>query len=99
MGSTTPLANNGNTQTSRIVQLAQTISESVSKIDHVLSTRGLPAISFDEDLPVGYLPKDLSHARDLVIDATAELHDLLLEPLHLVKEHTRVSIPKYSACS
>ncbi|KAM7195870.1 6-hydroxytryprostatin B O-methyltransferase [Rhypophila sp. PSN 637] len=74
---------------SRIVQLAQTISTSVSQIDQVLTAQGLPPLSFDEDLPAGYLPKELSLVRDAVIDATAELHDLLLEPLHLVKAHTR----------
>ncbi|KAK4207347.1 6-hydroxytryprostatin B O-methyltransferase [Rhypophila decipiens] len=74
---------------SRIVQLAQTISTSVSQIDQVLTAQGLPPLSFDEDLPAGYLPKELSRVRDAVIDATAELHDLLLEPLHLVKAHTR----------
>ncbi|KAM7187060.1 6-hydroxytryprostatin B O-methyltransferase, partial [Naviculisporaceae sp. PSN 640] len=89
MGSTTPQPETGKGQVSRLVQLAHTISESVSKIDHVLSKRGLPPLSFDEDLPIRYLPKDLSQARDLILDATAELHDLLLEPLHLVKEHTR----------
>ncbi|KAM7218646.1 6-hydroxytryprostatin B O-methyltransferase [Rhypophila decipiens] len=74
---------------SRIVQLAQTISTSVSQIDQALTAQGLPPLSFDEDLPAGYLPKELSRARDAVIDVTAELHDLLLEPLHLVKAHTR----------
>lgn len=77
--------------TSRLVQLARTISDSVSKIDDVLSSQGLPPLSFDEDVPVGYLPDEISHARDMVIDATAELHDLLLEPLHLIKTHSGVS--------
>lgn len=82
-------------KTSRIVELAQIISESVAKIDGALAKEGLPVLSFDEDAPAGYLPKELSGARDAVLDATDELHDLLLEPLHLVKTHSGVRSLKF----
>ncbi|KAI1078170.1 sterigmatocystin 8-O-methyltransferase [Whalleya microplaca] len=72
----------------RIIQLAQTISTSVAKIDAALAANGFPSPSFDEDAPVGYLPSEISGAQDAVLDATAELQDLLLEPLHLIKKHS-----------
>lgn len=75
----------------RIIQLARTISKSVAKIDAALAAKGLPSPSFHEDAPVGYLPPEISGAQDEVLDATAELHDLLLEPLHLIKKHSGVS--------
>ncbi|KAI1379802.1 sterigmatocystin 8-O-methyltransferase [Hypoxylon crocopeplum] len=71
-----------------IIQLAQTISTSVAKIDAALGANGLPSPSFDEDAPVGYLPPEILGAQDAVLDATTELHDLLLEPLHLIKKHS-----------
>ena len=77
--------------TSRIVQLAETITRSVSEIDKVLLERSLPSPSFSERLPIGYLPKEVSDAQNSVLDATSELHDLLLEPLHLIKRHGAVS--------
>jgi hypothetical protein len=78
-------------KTPRIVRLAQTISESVTKINDTLTARGLPEISFDEDTPYQQLPDDVSSARDAVLDATLELHDLLLEPTHLVRQATAVN--------
>ncbi|KAK3329993.1 S-adenosyl-L-methionine-dependent methyltransferase [Apodospora peruviana] len=74
---------------SRIIQLARIISESVAKIDEALSEQGLEPLSFDDGAPAGYLPSEVSGGvRDAVIDATAELHDLLLEPLHLIKAYS-----------
>ena len=75
----------------RIIQLARIISTCVVKIDAVLEASGLPSPSFDEDAPVGYLPSEISGFQDMVLDATAELHDLLLEPLHMIKNHSGVS--------
>ncbi|KAI2601754.1 sterigmatocystin 8-O-methyltransferase [Hypoxylon sp. NC1633] len=72
----------------RIVQLARVISLSVTKIEAALVANGLPSLSFDEDAPVGYLPPEILGAQDAVLDATAELHDLLLEPMHLIKKHS-----------
>lgn len=75
---------------SRIVQLARTISACVTKIDECLLEIGLPSPSFDENTPVAHLPPGISDYQDTVLDATAELHDLLLEPLHLIKKHSGV---------
>ncbi|KAH7087020.1 putative Sterigmatocystin 8-O-methyltransferase [Paraphoma chrysanthemicola] len=71
---------------SRIVQLARTISASVEKIEEVLVAKGIESPSFDEDVMVN-IPLELSPQHDAVLDATAELHDLLLEPLNLIHRH------------
>ena len=76
---------------SRIVQLAQTISASVNKIEEVLVAEGIESPSFDEDAPFN-IPLELSPHHDAVLDATAELHDLLLEPLNLIHRHAGVRI-------
>ncbi|KAI1141459.1 S-adenosyl-L-methionine-dependent methyltransferase [Hypoxylon sp. FL0543] len=77
MASCSPNAN------SRIVALAATISDSVAKLDEILSSQGLPSPSFGEDNPTS-LPAEASHLQDAILDATAELHELLLEPLPLL---------------
>jgi hypothetical protein len=71
-----------NTSTPRIVELANTISAFVSQIQEALSAQNL-SVSFDEDAPAS-LPLELSDAKDAVLDATAELRDLLLEPMNLI---------------
>lgn len=75
---------------SRIVQLATAISKSVSKIQRTLDVEGIPSPSFDEDASF-HLPLETSKDRDVLLDATAELHDLLLEPLNLIHRHGGVS--------
>lgn len=86
----------------RIVQLASTISDSVAKIQDILSTQGIPSPSFDEDAPVSF-PIAASDARDAVLDAAAEIYDVLLEPLNLLYKQSGVifsSIPiRFSLCS
>ncbi|KAF2651749.1 S-adenosyl-L-methionine-dependent methyltransferase [Lophiostoma macrostomum CBS 122681] len=67
----------------RITQLASTISSSVAEIQRILTGTHTPFPSFDEDAPSQF-PDTISKARDLLLDATAELHDLFLEPLNLV---------------
>ncbi|EPE28206.1 S-adenosyl-L-methionine-dependent methyltransferase [Glarea lozoyensis ATCC 20868] len=71
---------------SRIVQLANTISTSVRNIEEVLSAKGIASPSFDEDASFN-IPLELNTHHDAVLDATAELHDLLLEPLNLIHRH------------
>lgn len=77
------------TSVTRIVQLAATISESVANIEDILSSQGVETPSFTADAPKSF-PKEINSARDAVIDATAELHDLLLEPLILIFKHGAV---------
>ncbi|PHH75739.1 hypothetical protein CDD82_4305 [Ophiocordyceps australis] len=71
---------------SRIVQLANNILTSVSKIDEFLSEKGIESPSFNEDASFD-MPLEITPDQDIVIDATAELHDLLVEPLTLIHKH------------
>lgn len=66
----------------RIAELAALIQRCTSDIDSYLQHNQLPSPTFDEDGPIDLkLPSGkLSAARDSVLDATAELHDLLLGP-------------------
>ncbi|KAK2749379.1 hypothetical protein FQN57_006311 [Myotisia sp. PD_48] len=66
-----------------IIELATTISNSVARLQEVLTAEGIPPLSFQENAPIE-LPKGALEARDAVLDATAELHDLILDPLTLL---------------
>ncbi|KAH8786018.1 sterigmatocystin 8-O-methyltransferase [Diaporthe sp. PMI_573] len=78
------MSTNGLHKASRIVELADTIQKSVAELDNMLKSKGLPAPSFDEDASPDPLPSEAQKAQDAVLDATAELHDILLEPTALV---------------
>ena len=80
-----------NESLSRIKELANTISASVHKIEEVLSAKGIATPSFDENASFN-IPLELSSEHDAVLDATGELHDLLLEPLNLIHRHGGVSV-------
>ncbi|ROV87601.1 hypothetical protein VSDG_09604 [Cytospora chrysosperma] len=70
----------------RIIQLANTISASAAMVHEALATRNISFPSFDEDASYS-IPLEVSKDHDAVLDATAELHDLLLEPLNLIHRH------------
>lgn len=74
--------------TSRIVELAETITKSVDKIQGALSEKGLPSPSFDEDSKY-VLPAEahVVEAQGQVLDAAGELYDLLLDPFTLLFRH------------
>lgn len=76
----------------RILQLAAAITESAKALQDSLSENGLPTPSFDEN-EVLSIPEGASGTRDVILDATAELHDLLLDPLVLVRTHGGVRTP------
>lgn len=69
--------------TPRIVEIVAQISTSVAQLQEHLSAAGVPTPAFAEDSP-GNLPPEVSHIKDAVLDATAELHELLLDPLALL---------------
>jgi hypothetical protein len=69
--------------TPRTVELAAQISTSVAQLQERLSVQGAPTPSFDEDSPEN-LPSDVADLKDAVLDATSELHELLLDPLALL---------------
>lgn len=77
----------------KLVQLAATINISIAKIQQVLDAEGAPSPSFDEDAPP--LPAGIAEARGAVLDATAELHDLLTEPLNMIHRAARVRMMRH----
>ncbi|KAF2963098.1 hypothetical protein GQX73_g10465 [Xylaria multiplex] len=85
---------------SQIEQLAATISESVVRLKKILSSHGLPLPSFDENAHF-QMPEAAIADQDAIVDATAELHDLLLDPMTLVREYGGVSVagPRFRAIS
>ncbi|KAH7304182.1 S-adenosyl-L-methionine-dependent methyltransferase [Stachybotrys elegans] len=76
--------------TPTIVQLAERITTSVAELQACLSAQGLESPSFAENSPPE-LPSEVHHLRDKVLDATAELHEVLLEPLMLIYKFAGVS--------
>lgn len=74
----------------RLIQLATTIKDSVLKIQEILDTLGVLSPSFDENAPP--LPVQIGEAQDIVLGATAELHDLLTEPTNMIHRSARVKI-------
>ncbi|KAF7539506.1 hypothetical protein G7054_g2088 [Neopestalotiopsis clavispora] len=68
--------------TPRIVELAAKISASVTELQDLLSAQGVDSPSFDED-SAERLPSNTFHLQDVVIDAAAELQELLMEPIPL----------------
>lgn len=73
---------------SRIVELAETISKSVAKLQGALSEKDLPSPSFDEDSKY-VLPAEahVVEAQGQALDAAGELYDLLLDPFTLLFRH------------
>jgi len=88
------MASSNNT-TPRIVELAAQISSSVTKLQEKLSAQGAATPSFAENGPE-LLPDDVSSLKDAVLDATAELHEILLDPLLLLFKFASVSFTRTS---
>ncbi|KAF2008738.1 S-adenosyl-L-methionine-dependent methyltransferase, partial [Aaosphaeria arxii CBS 175.79] len=74
----------------RIVELATRISSSVAQLHEHLSAQGVVTPSFAEDNPEN-LPANVAHLQDAILDATAELHELLLDPLALISKFAAIS--------
>ncbi|KAK8126978.1 S-adenosyl-L-methionine-dependent methyltransferase [Apiospora kogelbergensis] len=62
--------------TPRIVELAAQISVSVNEMQKRLSDQGMPSPTFGEDSPQSF-PTDLHSLRLQILDATAELNEVL----------------------
>lgn len=77
-----------------ILELAATISNHVSKLHETLVAQDIPSPSFLEDAKPRF-PKEAWDARDEVLDAAAELYDLLLEPLTLLYKNHGASTSLY----
>ncbi len=68
--------------TTRISELSSIISKATSKYDNYLSAQALPTPSFDPGAPPFLpLPGDVAEAKQIVLEATDELHALIAGPL------------------
>ncbi|KAI1744414.1 S-adenosyl-L-methionine-dependent methyltransferase [Xylaria scruposa] len=67
----------------RVVELATVINDAVTKIAQIISEQGAAWPSFSEGAPVSH-PKEADELKEAILDATAELHDLLLDPMSLI---------------
>lgn len=70
--------------TSRIIQLAQTISAQTAVLDSHLQNNGLPQPSFDEEGPTEAFKDgtpDVQQAKSDILEATIELRQLIEGPM------------------
>ncbi len=67
---------------SRVAELAALVQSNTDIVDRYLREHDLPSPSFEENGPVnfGIESKDVQDARTMAIDASMELHELLLGP-------------------
>lgn len=71
--------------TSRIAELASLISRNTAEVENHLLADGLPCPTFDADQPptLVHNPK-IAAARQAILEATDELHALMLGPISIV---------------
>lgn len=70
---------------SRIAQLASIIAENTAIIDRHLVAEGLPCPAFDAKEPPDLLnDRKIAPARQAVIEATDELHSLMIGPIGIL---------------
>lgn len=70
---------------SRILELANSIQINTSIVDRHFSSHGIPTPSFDINTPLELdLPNDIAACRSAIIEATEELHSLMLGPIQTV---------------
>ncbi|KAI1764917.1 S-adenosyl-L-methionine-dependent methyltransferase [Hypoxylon sp. FL1150] len=72
---------------SKIVALAQKISDETQKVDAYFHQQGLQTPGFDPDAPGDFpkMPEEISTSRREIIHATRELHDLMIGPKESVR--------------
>ena len=70
---------------SRVIKLAEDIASNVAKIDTYTKSQGLPSPSFEADSPPQLLfHPEISTLRQKTLDATDELHALMLGPVGIL---------------
>ena len=75
---------------SRIIELAEGIASNVAKINTYTTSQGLPAPSFDADSPLELLfHPEISTLRQKTLDATDELHALMVGPVGILTPSVR----------
>ena len=83
----------------RIAYLAAQIQDNTVKVDHYLQSKNLPSPSFHVDGPVDFQIEDgeIQKARETALDASLELHQLLLGPTMCIRPV--VSITESTSCN
>lgn len=70
---------------SRTAELACLIQLNTAKVDNFITSQGLPPLSFDISMPSQLqLPDTIVASSNVVIEATDELHALMLGPMSFV---------------
>jgi hypothetical protein len=75
------------TSTSKLIELAQTITRETEKLNRFIKDNGLPDPSFDVDAPLNFpkLPDELQKTREEVVRATQELGELVTGPRERIR--------------
>lgn len=73
---------------SRIRELALTIVDKTADIDSKLESTGLPTLSFSPQSSSALLPNNVAESRRSLLEATEELHALMLGPVGLLTSHS-----------
>ena len=69
----------------RITELAGIIQSNTAKLDEYLNVQGIKSPSFEIDAPEKLsLPAAVAKARETILDATNELHNLVLGPVQFL---------------
>ncbi|KAK0105630.1 hypothetical protein ONS95_004160 [Cadophora gregata] len=73
--------------TSKLIELAATITRETEKLDKYMKEKGLPAPSFEPDAPLNFpkLDAEAKRAREEIVRATKELGDLVTGPTESVR--------------
>ena len=73
--------------TSKLIELAATITRETEKLDRYMKENGLPTPSFEVDAPSNFpkLDGEIKKAREEVVRATKELGDLVTGPTESVR--------------
>lgn len=81
------------TTSSKIAALAATIHLHTTKLDEYFISHGISSPTFDINSPASYkLPDDIAGSRNAVLEATDELHMLMLGPVaFLTTLHVRIA--------
>jgi len=76
-----------NVPTSKLIELAATITRETEKLDRYIRESGIPEPSFDADAPLNFpkLSDEVRKAREQVVRATKELGDLVAGPTEIVR--------------
>ena len=78
---------------SRISELASVIAGKTAEVDEYLSSKNITTPSFDPEFPYqSLLHPDIIATRQAILEATNELHALMLGPLDVLVPNVRIGL-------